>query len=179
VAQYGELARSLHTKRHLAALEARVPHGSATKNAILIGESMKKYARILVAVTFLLGFSVAANAQMQPQIAVTLPFAFVVNGKTLPAGSYTVKRFSPQPYNVLMLTSNNSGTSVFVNPTEMEGASNDKPKVIFRNVGEQHFLSVIQTEDYVYNFSVPRGVILEAAAKQLGAASPLASGGSK
>jgi hypothetical protein len=140
---------------------------------------MKQYARMLVAVTFLLGFSAAANAQIRPQIAVTLPFTFVVNGKTLPAGSYTVKRFSPQPFDVLMLTSNQSGTSVFVLPFEMKEASDDRPKVSFRKVGEQRFLSAIQTEDYVYNFSVPRGVILEAAAKQPGAASPLASGGSK
>ena len=117
---------------------------------------MKKYAKILAAVTFLLGFSVAANAEIQPQIAVTLPFAFVVNGKTLPAGSYTVKRFSQQPFDALILTSDNSGTSIFVLPTEMEDASDYKPKVSFRKVGEQHFLSAIQTEDYVYNFSVPR-----------------------
>jgi len=143
------------------------------------GEFMKKYARIVVAVTFLLGFSVAANAEIQPQIAVTLPFAFVVNGKTLPAGSYTVKRFSPQPFDVLMLTSDNTGTSVLVHPTEMEGASNEKPKVSFRKVGEQHFLSAIQTEDYVYNFSVRRSIILEAAAKQPGTVSASASGGSK
>ena len=140
---------------------------------------MKNYAKSLAAVTFLLGFSVAANAEIRPLIAVRLPFAFVANGKTLPAGSYTVKRFSQQPFDALMLTSDNSGTSVFVLPTEMEGASDAKPKVRFRKVGEQHFLSAIQTEDYVYNFSVPRSEILEAAAKQPGTVSPSASGGSK
>jgi hypothetical protein len=55
---------------------------------------MKTFARILVAVTFLLGLSVAADAEIQPQIAVTLPFDFVVSGKTLPAGTYTVRRLS-------------------------------------------------------------------------------------
>ena len=140
---------------------------------------MKKYARILVAVTFLLGLSVAANAEIQPQIAVTLPFDFVVNGKTLPAGTYTVKRFSQQPFDVLMLTSDNTGSTVFVRPTEMESASDEKPRVSFHKVGEQHFLSAIQTEDYVYNFTVPRSVILEAAAKQPGTVSASASGGSK
>jgi hypothetical protein len=152
---------------------------SATNNAILRGEFMKKYARILIAVTFLLGFCVTADAEIRPQIAVTLPFAFVVNGKTFPAGSYTVKRFSTQPFDTLMLTSDDSGNSVFVRPTEMEDASDYKPKLRFRVVGEQHFLSAIQTEDYVYNFSVPRSVVLEAAAKQPGTVSPSASGGSK
>jgi hypothetical protein len=145
----------------------------------LRGEFMKKYARILVAVTFLLGLSVAANAEIQPQIAVTLPFDFVVSGKSLPAGAYTVRRISQQPFDALMLTSENTGTSVFVLPTEMVGAPNDKPKVSFQKVGEQHFLSAIQTEDYVYNFSVRRSVILEAAQKQPGTVSASASGGSK
>ena len=45
---------------------------------------MKNYAKSLAAVTFLLGFSVAANAEIRPLIAVRLPFAFVANGKTLP-----------------------------------------------------------------------------------------------
>jgi hypothetical protein len=140
---------------------------------------MKKYARILVAVTFLLGFSVAANAEIRPQITVKLPFAFVVNGRTLPAGSYTVKRLSDQPFSVLMLTSHNTGTSVFVLPSELEDASDYKPNLRFRKVGDQHFLSAIQTADYVYNFSVPRSAILEATLKQLGTVSPSASGGSK
>jgi hypothetical protein len=140
---------------------------------------MKKHAIFLVAVTFLLGFSVAANAEIRPQIAVKLPFAFVVNGKTLPAGSYTVKRYSQQPFDALILTSDNGGTSVFVLPSEIEGVSDAKPKVRFHMVGDQHFLSAIQTEDYVYNFSVSRSAILEAEAKQPGTASSSASGGSK
>ena len=89
---------------------------------------MKKYARILVAVAFLLGLGVTANAEIQPEIVVTLPFEFVAGGKTLPAGTYTVKRFSQQPFNALMLTSYDNGISVFVRPSEMEGASTDKPK---------------------------------------------------
>ncbi len=41
---------------------------------------MKKYARILVAVTFLLGLGVAANAETRAEVVVTLPFQFVVGG---------------------------------------------------------------------------------------------------
>jgi hypothetical protein len=66
---------------------------------------MKKYARFLVAVALLLGLRVAANAEIQPQVVVTLPFEFVVSGKTLPADTYTVKRFLQQPFDALMLTS--------------------------------------------------------------------------
>jgi hypothetical protein len=140
---------------------------------------MKKYARILVAVTFLLGVSVAANAEIQPEVMVKLPFAFVASGITLPAGTYTVKRFSQQPFDTLMLTSDDKGTSVFVRPIEMEEATDEKVKVSFRKVGEQHFLSAIETADYIYNFNVSRSVLLEAAAKQRDIAPGSASGGSK
>ena len=140
---------------------------------------MKKYTRILVALTFLLALGVAANAENQAQIVVTLPFEFVASGKTLPAGTYSVKRISQQPFDTLMLTSDDRGTSVFVRPVEMEEASDDKPKVSFHQVGEQHFLSAIETADYIYNFSVSKSVRLEAAAKQRDVATVSVSGGGK
>ena len=140
---------------------------------------MKKYTRILVAIMFLLGLGVAANAEIQPEIAVNMPFEFVAGKTTLPAGAYVVKRISDQPFDVLMITSRDKGTSVFVNPTEMEGASTDKPNVSFHKLGDQHFLSSIQTADYVYNFPVSRSVILAAAAKPHDTVSVSVSGGSK
>jgi hypothetical protein len=146
---------------------------------MLIGEVMKKHARILVAVALLLGLGVTANAELQAEIVVTLPFEFVVGGKTLPAGRYTVKRFSQQPFDTLMLTSYDNGISVFARPIEMEGASAGRPKVSFRKVGGQNCLSAIQTEDYVYNFSVSRSVILEAGLKPHDTVSVSGSGGSR
>lgn len=140
---------------------------------------MKKYARAIVAVTFLLGLSVAANAEIRGVVKVTLPFEFVANGKTLPAGIYTVKRFTQEPFDTLMLTSDNTGTSVFVHPVEMEEASDSTTRVSFHKVGDQRFLSAIETTDYVYNFSVSRSVILEAVAKQRDTVSASGSGGSK
>jgi hypothetical protein len=146
---------------------------------MLRGEYMKKYARVIVAVTFLLGLSVAANAEIRSEVIVKLPFAFVAGGVTLPAGTYTVKRFSQQPFDTLMLTSDDKGTSVFIHPAEMEDASEDKPRVSFHRVGEQNFLSAIETADYIYNFTVSRSLLLEAAAKQRDVVPASASGGSK
>jgi len=141
---------------------------------------MKTYARIMVAITFLFGLGVAANAEIQPQVTATLPFDFVAGKTTLPAGKYIVRRISEQPFDVLMLTCDDTGVSVFVRPTEMENASDDKPKLGFQKVGGQHFLSSIQTADYVYNFSVSRRTILEAAAaKPRDNASVSGSGGGK
>jgi len=78
-----------------------------------------------------------------------------------------------------MLTSNDNSRSIFVRPIEMEDASNYNPKVSFHKDGEQHFLSAIQTPDYLYNFSISRSVILKAAAKQRDTVSASASGGIK
>jgi hypothetical protein len=128
---------------------------------------MNKYARLIVAVTFLLGFGVAANAEIRSVVRVTLPFEFVASGKTLPAGTYTVKRFVQEPFDTLMLTSEDTGTSVFVYPVETEEVSESKTRVNFQNVGDQHFLSAIVTTDYIYNIPVSRSAMLEAAMKQL------------
>ena len=66
---------------------------------------MKKYARILVALSFLLGLGVAAEAEIRPEIIVTMPFEFVVSGKTLPAGTYTASRLFYTDLRMLQLTS--------------------------------------------------------------------------
>jgi|HubBroStandDraft_1064217.scaffolds.fasta_scaffold101655_1 hypothetical protein len=139
---------------------------------------MKKYTRILVALMFLLGLGVAANAQTQSVIAANMPFEFVAGKTTLPAGAYIVKRISEQPFDVLMITSYDTGTTVFVEPTEMENASAYKPNLRFRTVGEQHYLSQIQTAEYVYNFHVSPPVTLAAAAKPSGTVPVSGSGGS-
>jgi hypothetical protein len=140
---------------------------------------MKKYTRILVALMFLLGLGVAANAQTQPVIAANMPFEFVAGKTTLRAGAYVVKRISAQPFDVLMITSRDNGTSVFLSPVEMEDASTYKPNMSFRKVGEQHVLSQIQTADYLYNFHVSRPVTLAVAAKPSGTISVSGSGGSE
>ena len=136
---------------------------------------MKKYTRILVAIMFLLSLGVAANAEMQPQIVINMPFEFVAGTTTLPAGAYVVRR--DPVLDVLMITSRDNGTSVFLNSVGMEDASTYKPSMSFRKVGEQFFLGRIQTADSVYNFRVSRSVTLAAAAKPSDTVSASGSGG--
>jgi hypothetical protein len=139
---------------------------------------MMKYVRILVAITFVLGLSVVGNAEIRPEIVVTVPFTFVVSGKTLPAGTYTVGRLSGDRLSVQLLRSREHDVSVFVNPVDVKNASTDRPLVSFKQVGEQHFLSTIQTADDVYDFHVSRSVITEAAARSHNNASVSGSSGS-
>ena len=125
----------------------------------------KMYACILLTLVGLLGLGVAAKAQIRGQIVVTLPFEFVVSGKTLPAGTYTLSRFSDDKFAGLILSSYENRTRVFVHPIETESAHADKPSVSFERVGEQHFLSRIQTANDVYNIPLSSTVIMEDAAR--------------
>jgi hypothetical protein len=138
---------------------------------------MKKYAKILVAVTFLLGLSVAAKAETRPEVIAKFPFQFVVGGKTLPAGTYKVSRLGDDPLSALMLTNDDSTASVFVLPLSIAEPSSDKPKVGFERVGARYLLSSIQTGDLVYNISVSRSLAVVAAAKPHGNVSASGSGG--
>ena len=126
---------------------------------------MKKYARIIVAIALLSGLGVAAKAEIRDDIVVTVPFEFVVGGKTLPAGIYKVSSMSLDKFSPLLLTSRDNGTSVYVLPFEGESASPDKPQVSFQRVGDQHFLSTIRTTWDVYHFPASHSATVEAAAK--------------
>jgi hypothetical protein len=126
---------------------------------------MKKYAMILIAVTFLLGPGLAAKAETRVEVIAKLPFQFVVGGKTLPAGTYKVSRLSDDPFSVLMLTSDNNNASVFVLPRSIARPSSYKPQVDFEQVGRQYLLSSIQTADFVYNVPVSRSLAMVGAAK--------------
>jgi len=135
---------------------------------------VKKYASLLLTLICLLGLGSVANAQIRGEIVVKLPFEFVVSGKTLPAGTYTISRFSDDKFDGVILSNHESHTSVFVHPVEIEEASADKPEVSFERVGEQHFLAKIRTAHDVYSIPVSRSRILEAAARphDHGSASP-------
>lgn len=61
------------------------------------------YLKILVALICLAGWGVNAQAQIRGEIKIDLPFTFVINGQNLPAGTYTVSRFSDEKHDGLIL----------------------------------------------------------------------------
>jgi hypothetical protein len=124
----------------------------------------KRFASILLTLIGVLGLGMVAKANSRSEIAVTLPFEFVAGGKTLPAGTYTLRDVSDDPADGLILNSYENRASVIVHPIEIEKASANKSIVSFQRVGEQLFLDRIQTADTVYNIPVPRAAILLAAA---------------
>jgi hypothetical protein len=125
---------------------------------------MKKYAKILVTVVFILGLSGVAKAESQDGVIVALPFKFVVGGKTLPAGTYTVRNASDEPSGPLIITNHDSSTSVFVLPYVSEGDSTEHPELDFKRGGEEHFLSSIHTALRIYRIPVSQEAFIEAVA---------------
>jgi hypothetical protein len=127
-----------------------------------------KFASVLLALICLLGLSATARADIRGQVRVTLPFEFVVDGERLPAGTYTLNTFSDDKFDGLILSNHDHRIAVFVHPVELEDASADKPQVSFRRIGNQLFLTRIQTAYDVYNIPVPRSVIMHFADRSHG-----------
>jgi hypothetical protein len=129
--------------------------------------------RILLAI---LGFAVlggTGKAQVLDQITVTVPFQFVIAGKTLPAGTYEGHRVSAtgDRFTGLVLKNVDDRVSAIVLPVEVE-STRGEAKFSFDQVGDQHFLTRIQTGDNVYNFEVPRrATLLASTPSQTGAVS--------
>ncbi len=137
----------------------------------------KQYAKILLTLICLLGMGVAAEAGGRVEIVMTLPYGFVVNGKTLPAGTYTVTRISDDPSAGVILSSFENRTAVIVLPGQVENTTANKPSVSLERVGDVYFLSKIETPDYVYTIPVSRTAVMEAAARlHEGTSAPESSG---
>jgi hypothetical protein len=136
------------------------------------GERMRKmYSRILIALIGVTGLGMAAKGQAVEQVVVNIPYEFVVAGKTMPAGTYRVNRVFGSNERALVLNSFENRASATVLPTEVASAYANKARVSFEQVGDQRFLSKIETGNTVFTIPVSRSAIMEASAKSHGGAS--------
>lgn len=103
-----------------------------------------------------------ASAGDSDRLLVNIPYDFVASGKTLPAGSYLVQRLSESNYFPLSIRSRENGSTVYVQSSVVEQASQNHPSVAFLVSGDQHFLTTIQTGEHVFSFHVPRSTIQQA-----------------
>jgi hypothetical protein len=127
---------------------------------------MKKLClRIAVALVSFAGLGITAKAEVVDQIVVTIPFEFVVAGKTLPAGTYRVNPVSDDRWGGLILSGVKNHASAIVLPNEVENAPAEKAHVSFETAGNEHFLSKIETADSVFTIPVSRAAILLASGK--------------
>lgn len=117
---------------------------------------MKKHCvRILTAFFGLAALAITAKGQEADKLVVNIPYEFVVDGTTLPAGTYKVNPISNQNKKVLVISNSEARAAVFVLSSEIAGTTgSEQPGVSFRQVGEQHLLSKIQTAEHVFTIPV-------------------------
>jgi hypothetical protein len=141
-----------------AAFEQAMPQLGTTTRKTCKGEIMKKfYLRIAVTLVSIAALGITTKAQTVDQLVVTVPFQFVVDGTTLPAGTYRVHRFSDRnPSGGLVLSSYENSAIATVLPIDIESARVNKPELIFETAGDQHVLSQVQTADHVFNIPISK-----------------------
>ena len=120
---------------------------------------MKRY--VLAALLGLAALGATVKASVVDQIVVTIPFEFVAAGKTLPAGTYRIDRlFWDRPSALVLNGLDSRASSVFVFPTEVESVRADKIYLAFEQIGDQHFLSKVESRNHVFNIAVPHAATL-------------------
>jgi len=113
------------------------------------------YVGFLSAFFGLAAFAAAARAQEIDQIIVNVPYQFVASGKTLPAGTYRVRRaYDDRGTKVLVMTSFENREGVFLLSSDVSTTREYKPAVSFEHIGDQYFLSKIETADHIFTYPV-------------------------
>jgi hypothetical protein len=109
----------------------------------------KLFIPTMVFATVLLGVSVG-TARAEDVERATVPFSFVVNGRTLPAGQYMVRVDDDNPAVVRLdsTTNRNAHAMVLTNPEYREGRSGG-PKLTFIREGKTLQLQTVwESGDY-------------------------------
>jgi len=132
----------------------------------------KQYLRILLAAAGFAGLGITAKAQVLDQVVVTIPFEFVVAGKTLPAGTYRTNRISNDKYEGLILSSVENHVSVILHPTMVESTHDENAQASFQETGDQRFLTTIETGDNLFTIPESSVAIQEALAKSHNGTTP-------
>jgi hypothetical protein len=129
---------------------------------------MKKHCVRILSVFFgLAALAITAKGQAVDRIVVKIPYEFVVDGKTLPAGTYSVNRVNDNDERTLAISSFETHAAVLVLSSEVTAKTGaEQPSVSFQQVGEQHLLSKIQTAEHVFTIPVSGPAVLETAMRR-------------
>lgn len=120
----------------------------------------QQLARVLLIIIGLFGLATGAKAETHREVIVNIPYEFVVAGRTLPAGMYTVSRLSDDRLAGLSIVSVQQRSGILVLPNHFENRPADDTKISFERVGGRYFLRSIETLEGVYSLSLPRSAVL-------------------
>ena len=90
--------------------------------------------------------AVSVSAQFQRSKVANIPFSFIVGGRTLPAGEYTVKP-NRKDYDDVWLVQSRDGhaSALFTTMSVRSIEIQEKSKLVFHKYGDRYFLSQIWT----------------------------------
>ncbi|MBI3682412.1 MAG: hypothetical protein HY235_18690 [Acidobacteria bacterium] len=94
-----------------------------------------------------------AMAQVNDRLQATIPFAFQVGGKMLPAGDYDILLNASPGVVVLRNSENYQAAGVLTHRTERKPSA--QPSLVFERHGESHFLSTVWPSSGT-GYQVPR-----------------------
>lgn len=126
----------------------------------------QQLANVLLIITSLFGLAAGAKAETHREVIVKIPYEFVVAGRTLPAGTYTVSRLSDDRLAGLSIASYEQRSGVVVLPNQFENRPADDTKISLEHLGGMYFLRSIETLDGVYTFPLPHSALLMAKSAQ-------------
>jgi hypothetical protein len=121
------------------------------------GETLKKpQSAVLFTLICVLGLGIAARAQDEGNVLVTVPYDFVAGGAELPAGTYTICRVNTFGAPELLVRSSETGAGGYLIPTAFSHVPAQNAHISLQSIGGKYFLTKIQTSKGVYTIDVPR-----------------------
>jgi len=110
-----------------------------------MSERIGKWSAVLTA-TALMTIGAASAAHAQERIEAKVPFAFIVHGVKLPAGSYTVTE-DANLSGVCRIASADGRHAIYVMTTAADDRPEAQPELRFKKFGDQYFLSRVVSWD--------------------------------
>jgi hypothetical protein len=108
---------------------------------------MKKSALTLVGALSLLLVAGSAFAQSNTEVRVNVPFDFVINKTTMPAGQYQIIKVGTEGTDTIAVRGMNVKAVKMVNTNRDQASkSSDSTKLVFHRLGDRYFLSQIWVE---------------------------------
>jgi hypothetical protein len=121
------------------------------------GESMKRnFFRTLMVSLAGAVLATVAYAGDTDRLIVDMPCDFVVNGKTLPAGKYYVKRNSDSNLRILSISSFENHVYTVTLSADVTDTREFRPGVTLIRTGERSILTKVRTAEHVFTIPVSR-----------------------
>jgi len=114
---------------------------------------MKKHVAA-VFILMLAGLTGLVNAQVvHPRVVAQIPFEYVANGKTMPAGEYTIMA-QGDGTPILWIRSGNENLMALPHATQSLNAS-EKTVLVFHRYGDRYFLASISRRGEKLGYEFP------------------------